>query len=138
MPQKGDWLPQWTEFFVASDMPAIVKHTMCVLYLEDDNGALIATGKLHIHPPQLKEDRQQTTSQDTPIPSNELLETKITEIMRAKPSLLTPHTHVSTLAPLMSSPPQQLAQRGAFFLVQYIEHKLNIYYSWKAVVYTHL
>ncbi|KAF9237937.1 nucleophile aminohydrolase [Melanogaster broomeanus] len=44
-----DGVPQPIEFFITSDAAAIVEHTKCVLYLEDDNIVHIAEGQLHIH-----------------------------------------------------------------------------------------
>ena len=44
-----DGIPQLIEFFIASDASAVIEHTKCVLYLEDDDIAHIADGELHIH-----------------------------------------------------------------------------------------
>ncbi|KAJ7649587.1 hypothetical protein B0H17DRAFT_1215280 [Mycena rosella] len=43
-----DGLPQPIKFYIALDAAAVIEHTKCVLYLED-NIAHIAEGKLHIH-----------------------------------------------------------------------------------------
>lgn len=70
-----DGLPQPIEYFIASDASAIIEHTKRVLYLEDDDIALINEGELHIH-------RLRRNDGLSSMRSIETLEMELAEIMK--------------------------------------------------------
>ena len=74
-----DGILQLIEFFIASDASAMIEHTKCVLYLEDDDIAHIADGELHIH--CLRHNNSKTLPATRSI---ETLELELAEIMKGK------------------------------------------------------
>ncbi|KAG1799606.1 hypothetical protein EV424DRAFT_1588033 [Suillus variegatus] len=76
-----DDMPQPIEFFIASDASAIVEHTKCMLYLENDDISHITEGQLAIH--HLRQD--ESGKAETPAIRNiEMLKIEIAEIMKGK------------------------------------------------------